>query len=313
MAHVVIGFERIFCMMPLFTIIIPHYNSTQSLIKLIMSIPSNDSIQVIVVDDKSQQDTSAAERLILSRGGLFLHNTTVRKGAGTCRNLGLPLAKGKWLIFADADDYFLDNAFDIMQEHADSEADIVYFAPISKYLGTDRIAKRHIEYEKMVNAYINLRDEYSEAILRYKFMAPWSRMIRNQFVQNEKITFEEVPAANDVMFSMQTAFLADRIEAYSDQIYCITQSEGTLTTKQNETNYWSRVEVFARRYKYMQEHLDIQRFGYVFPMGIRMIINAMKSGYNMRFLIRIYRYFKEKHVKMISVQGLSYIVCRHKI
>lgn len=40
---------------------------------------------------------------------LFL--TKEGRGAGYARNTGLSHAKGKWIIFADADDFFYENAF----------------------------------------------------------------------------------------------------------------------------------------------------------------------------------------------------------
>ena len=36
-------------------------------------------------------------------------------------------AVGKWLLFADADDFFLPGAFDVFDSHQDSSSEIVYF------------------------------------------------------------------------------------------------------------------------------------------------------------------------------------------
>lgn len=291
--------------MVLFSVIIPHYNTPNSLKKLIQSIPQNERIQLIVVDDKSTDDISSVKQLTISRGGSFLHNTTEYKGAGTCRNLGLQIASGKWLIFADADDYFLDNSFHVMEMYSNSKADIIYFPPISKYSGTNCLAKRHKEYEKMVLSYLNHPNERNEMLLRYKFMSPWSKMIRNKLVQKNHIVFDEVPAANDVMFSLQAAYYAQKIEASMNHIYCITQSNNTLTTLKNESNYWSRVEVFTRRYKFMQEHLDLVRLGYVLPMGIRILTNAIKQHYSVRFIFKIYHYLKKNNISLFPKQAIQ--------
>lgn len=40
-----------------------------------------------------------------------IYHNSKKKGAGTCRNIGLERARGKWLLFADSDDLFLDNFF----------------------------------------------------------------------------------------------------------------------------------------------------------------------------------------------------------
>lgn len=290
----------------LFSVIIPHYNCVDCLNKLIDTIPLDESIQLIVVDDKSEEDVSSVEKKVLSRGGVFIYNTTDRKGAGTCRNFGLKEAIGKWIVFADADDYFLENAFGIMATHSNSEADIIYFIPISKYINTERMAKRHEQYAEMVRQYLHSSDLEREIILRYKFITPWSKMIRNQLVLEKKIMFDEVPAGNDLMFSVKTAFYAKEIEAFPDQVYCVTQSAGTLTTKHDTGNYWSRVEAYARRYKFMQQFLDVQKFGYAFPMGIKMLIDAIKQGYNIGFVAKIYFYFRKEHIKLFSWRVLKY-------
>ena len=276
-----------------------------SLTRLIDTLPIDESVQLIVIDDKSQEDVTEIENRIIQQGGIFLHNSTEKKGAGTCRNLGLQIASGKWLIFADADDYFLDNAFHVMEMYSNSKADIIYFPPISKYSGTNCLAKRHIEYEKMVLSYLKHPNEHNEMLLRYKFMSPWSKMIRNKLVQENHILFDEVPAANDVMFSLQAAFYAQKIEVSMNYIYCITQSNNTLTTLKNESNYWSRVEVFTRRYKFMQEHLDLVRFGHVLPMGIRILTNAIKQHYSIRFIFKIYHYLKKNNISLFPKQAIQ--------
>lgn len=291
-----------------FSVIIPHYNSVNSLNKLLDTIPIDETIQLIVVDDKSDEDVSDVEKKILLRGGIFIYNTTDRKGSGTCKNLGLKEAVGTWLVFADADDYFLENAFDIMSTHFNSEADIIYFEPISRYINTECMAKRHKLFAKIVRQYSNSSNPEREIILRYKFVAPWSRMIRNQLVQEKEITFDEVPASTDVMFSMKTASYAEKIEAFPEQIYCVTHSSGSLTTKHDMKNYWSRVEVYVNRYKFMQEILDVRKFGYAFPMGIRMLIDAIVKGYSIGFVTKIYCYFRKNHIKLFSWQVLKYRV-----
>ena len=211
--------------MYLFSIIIPHYNSTHSLKHLLSSIPLDRFIQLIVIDDKSTEDLSEVHRLVLARNGVFLHNTTNVRGAGTCRNLGLACATGKWLVFADADDYFLDGAFNTMRQYTESDAEIIYFSPTSEYAGTGLPAKRHAAYERLVLYYTNTPSEKSEMLLRCKFMVPWSKMVRNELVKENNILFDEVPASNDVMFSLKTAYHAKAVLASPEQIYCVTSAE----------------------------------------------------------------------------------------
>lgn len=296
--------------MILFSVIIPHYNSVAQLNRLIESIPVNDCIQLIVIDDKSTENTATAEQKVIAKGGLFLHNTTPVKGAGTCRNLGLEQAAGKWLVFADADDYFLDGAFDILKKYSDAKEDIIYFSPTSRYSDSGKTAQRHIPFEKLVHHYIETPSGDNEILLRYKFMVPWSKMIRNQIVQKNHITFDEVPASNDVMFSMKTAYHAASVSVSDEQIYCVTCATDTLTTKRSEANYRARLAVFIDRYHYLKTHLDMKKYGFVLPSGILFITEAVKQGYSPSFIWRIYLHMKKHHIPMVPYAKIRHFFTR---
>lgn len=297
--------------MILFSVIIPHYNSVQYLEKLIRSIPEDGAVQVIVVDDKSTEDTTVIEQYVLARGGLFIHNITDKKGAGVCRNLGLKEAKGKWLLFADADDYYVEDAFDKLEKFMNATADIVYFIPTSKYRDTARDAERHIIYEDMIKDYLKNPSRENEIALRYKFIIPVSKMIKAELVQKKEIFFDEIPASNDTMFSIKCAYHAEDVEVSSDCIYCITKSEGTLTTKHDENNFWSRVQVYKDRYIFWNQHLkpaELRSLGIVRRCGVCVIINALQQGYGLGMAWKIYCYFKENNVKLVDFRNVGTVV-----
>ena len=118
------------------SLIIPHYQSFTFLRTCLNSIPNADFIQIIVIDDKSPDWKKFENGLKQDYPYVFFHSVPKNGGAGAARNLGLQFATGKWLMFADADDYFTSNAFDIIKESFDSKADIVYLEADRIYLST---------------------------------------------------------------------------------------------------------------------------------------------------------------------------------
>ena len=115
-------------MNPSFSIIIPHKGIPDLLMRCLKSIPVSEDIQVIVVDDNSADADTYLERYSeLSRPYLEFIRTTKGGGAGYARNVGLEYAKGKWILFADADDFYVEDMYDIICSYADSEADLIYF------------------------------------------------------------------------------------------------------------------------------------------------------------------------------------------
>ncbi len=95
--------------MSTFSIIIPHHDSARLLSKLLRSIPWPLAPEVIVVDDASCEEERREVKRLQSEYA-FIYNEIERHTAGAARNVGLQLAHGEWLLFADADDYFLPEA-----------------------------------------------------------------------------------------------------------------------------------------------------------------------------------------------------------
>ena len=232
---------------PLFSIIIPHFDIPDLLMRCLKSIPVSEDIQVIVVDDNSPNADTYLERYPeLSRPYLEFIRTTKGGGAGYARNVGLDHAKGKWLLFADADDLYVDNMYNIIRPYADSEADIIFFKERS-VLSTDihQIIKR-VEY---MNKYI---DEYYETgcdkYVRFRYPQPWGKMIKREFVENHRFRFDEVEYSNDYFFSVCTGYYAKAVDVSNQVLYIYTYRENSLAgvfcSKPNELK--TRAEVSFR-------------------------------------------------------------------
>src|SRR5699024_3895976 len=132
------------------SVIIPHYNAVNSLRKLLFSIPIIKDIEIIVIDDNSNEQLEEYEKLCMDKDfehDLFLKNQTSNKGAGACRNIGLIYAKGQWILFADSDDYFIEGFFEKLKPYFKTDNDVVFFVSTSIEIDTQQIATRHTRYK----------------------------------------------------------------------------------------------------------------------------------------------------------------------
>lgn len=224
-----------------FSIIIPHKNSFDLLLRLLSTLPDNGSLEVIVVDDHS-----VAEQVNRLKSYSFPPNVRIYydlsgKGAGRARNIGLEQAKGKWLLFADADDYYTEDMFSMLNKYFDSPSDIVYFGTSSIYNDTGEIAYRHRPFMSLIDNY--LRCVSTEDKLKYSFTPPWGKMIRKELVDTYHIRFDEVIASNDVFFSIHTAYRARQISATKDVLYVITVTSGSLVNTFSQSHFDARLKV----------------------------------------------------------------------
>ena len=251
---------------PMVSIIIPHYNTPLFLEKLLLSIPEREDIEVIVVDDESSENLSDFNRIKASFSGrsnvTFLVNF-YGKGAGGARNTGLSYAKGKWLLFADADDIFTEGFYETISKHFESEADVIYFMPESKNPLTGEKTQRSLPYKKLIEDYINIGDAKSEIRLRYRFWTPWSKLIRHSIVSDNNIRYDEIMYSNDVMFQTRVALKAGKIEAFTDTIYCLSESIGGLTTNKNAKALSIRQEAITRYFMLLKNHLTKKEMSYL--------------------------------------------------
>lgn len=242
-----------------FSVIIPHYNIPDCLERLIDSIPARDNFEIIVVDDKSDKNLEQLALLKEKYKGTncsFYDNDTEHKGAGVCRNIGVSRAKGKWLLFADSDDFFTMDMYDTVCDCVNREEDIIFFFPTSINLDTGLESDRHIEFCNALSKYVSKPDESNELVLRYQVVSPWSKMIRRSMVVDNNIEFEGTRVANDVLFCRKIGHHAKSIAVDERVIYTVTQRQGSLTTFIGKDAYMTRLGVFIRSTNYVRGVVD---------------------------------------------------------
>lgn len=214
-----------------FSIIIPHKNIPDLLRRCVSSIPQRDDVQIIIVDDNSDEDKVDFEHFPF----LGTPNVTVvfdksSKGAGHARNIGLGKAEGEWYIFADADDFFFYSINQAMDKCLKSTSDIIYYKSTNLDSNTYQLGNiRSNITNNSVDAFLK-GNANGEHLIRMRHPAPWGKIIRAELVTKNSILFEEIPRANDYKFSYLCGYYAKKVEAYDISLYCITSRISNLTS-----------------------------------------------------------------------------------
>ena len=109
------------------SIIIPSYNSAHfiksAVDSILLSDLSNKLYEVIVVNDGSSDNIVEVIEGYNKYDNIILVNQ-LNKGLAGARNTGIKQAKGKYLVFLDADDIILPNKLSKQLEYLDSNLDI---------------------------------------------------------------------------------------------------------------------------------------------------------------------------------------------
>ncbi|MBD5174716.1 MAG: glycosyltransferase family 2 protein [Bacteroidales bacterium] len=208
-----------------YTIIIPHKNLPNLLQRCLDSIPRRDDIEIIIVDDNSDPEIVDFDTFPgKDRNGVKIIFDKCGRGAGAARNIGIRNASGKWLLFADCDDYYTEDIDKFLNEYQNSSYDVVYFKCNVLSNGSKKrvISRMNIFIDNYIQKKKGLDD------VRYGAWEPWNKLIRREVVRDNNIQFDEISSANDKMFSLLLGYYAENIQVSDLVIYNYVLRPGSI-------------------------------------------------------------------------------------
>lgn len=126
-------------MNPLVSVVIPAYNSAETISRAIQSVLSQTyaPIQIIVVDDGSKDNTEA---VVKDQSPDSIYYRQSNAGAGAARNKGVELASGEWIAFLDADDEWHPRKLEIQMTFVAANKNLVFVSntPLINREGEER-------------------------------------------------------------------------------------------------------------------------------------------------------------------------------
>lgn len=263
-----------------YSYIIPHKDSIKLLLRCINSIEDKENSQIIVIDDNSKnQDEIIAAIGTFSSVELILSKHNI--GAGAARNLGLKKAIGKWILFADADDFFNEGYIHAVDKYYNSHNDIIIFDTNSRISDSLQITENRFPEWSVI---IKRRD-----FERSKWVIPvvWGKLYLRRFIDENSICFDEVFASNDVMFCYKANLLAKSYLIDDYVLYCSTKNSNSLCYNINEKNILCRVQVLKRTNALLRS-IGMNKYQYnIFSL----ILLFRRIGWK-KFFCEFFRYIK---------------------
>ncbi|MFA8439500.1 glycosyltransferase family 2 protein [Pueribacillus sp. YX66] len=211
---------------PLVTVILPVYNAEKTLKKTIDSVIRQTigfkNIELIIIDDRS---TDRSRTIILSYARLYPNIVPVffRKNNGSPaipRNIGIQLAKGEYMMFIDSDDWLTPNGIEVLYK-------------ILKKTGDHYAIGRTIKVED--NKYA-ITGEYNSCEEResihpctiphvFQHLGPTARMMRTQFVRENKCKFPNMRYAEDKQFFIDVLTNCPSISTTKEVVYYVNRNK----------------------------------------------------------------------------------------
>lgn len=189
---------------PTASVVIPVHNAASYLRECLESVLSQSvaSIEIICVDDGSEDDSLSILKEYEAKDERVRLIAQPHSNAGHARNEGMAIARGTYLAFLDADDYYEPSFLSDMIELSDRlDLDVA----LCRAFIVDDKTKAKTNHRKPMLDSLKERKVYSADELwgyafRYSVGWPWDKLFRRSFVQSERLEFQELMSTNDAYF-----------------------------------------------------------------------------------------------------------------
>lgn len=226
--------------MNVISIIVPIYNTAKYLDECIQSIlhQTYSNLEIILVDDGSTDNSLQICKKYAKQDPRIRIFHKENGGLSSARNAGLELATGDYLMFCDADDFYLSNSCELLEkEITEKNADYV----IGNYIHCSEEGKLW-EYpifrkEKYSNFQLDIHDYEKSFYIMSSSVC--NKIFRLSYIRKLNLHFVDKIPAEDAIFTT-SCFIKSKAVFYIDDIIYIyrQRKNGTSISTNNNLNYF---------------------------------------------------------------------------
>lgn len=276
------------------SVIIPVYNAEKYLRTALDSVVCQTlkNIEIICVDDGSTDNSFAILQEYAERDHRFVLLQQEHQYAGIARNYGMSVAKGEYLSFLDADDYFKPDMLEKAYQCAKKEvADVVVFG--MSVFKDDYENSFPVEwglYESRIPDGNSFKaHENSRFLLNFTNTAAWNKLFRTTFIKKEKLRFQATQRWNDVSFVMQTLALSNSVGLVRDKLiyYRIENTQSLQGTR--EEGILDSVTIFCETYHMLEKkQVDFEVINSFRNQCLLQMIGFLQDSISKEVFVKLY-------------------------
>lgn len=232
-----------------FSVIIPVYNVEKYLKECLDSLINQTfkNIEFIFINDGSTDNSVQIIEEYAQKDARIKLITQQNQGQGIARNNGIKLAKGEYIAFIDPDDWVDLELFQelntfIEQRHPDVLQFDFYefyeYSGITKPYNLAKKFKRKFNYDLTKKNYYSWKDCNNRCLTRLSPLC-WNKVYSKQFLIDNNIVFAPNKFGEDLLFSHNVLFSAEKIYVLDKYLYYYRHRANSATNKKIENIYWT--------------------------------------------------------------------------
>tara|TARA_R110002020_G_scaffold279756_8_gene495545 strand:- start:73 stop:1083 length:1011 start_codon:yes stop_codon:yes gene_type:complete len=219
------------------SIIIPVYNGEEFIGNCLKSLLNQGlhltQYEIIVIDDGSSDNSRSIVLDFIKQNSNIQIYSQENKGLSASRNIGMEMAKGKYLYFLDADDYLAANVLDELIKYLETyNLDLLNFMSCK----TTRLDMRDSQNRQSFSSKLEILDGISYiAKNNYQFEV-WRYIVKRKFLFDLKIKFLEGRLMEDAYFTTRLFINAERMAMLPLDAHRYVQLPGSIMNRVNESH-----------------------------------------------------------------------------
>lgn len=226
----------------LFSVIVPVYNAETSIRRCVDSIYKQniDDIEIILIDDQSTDKSWSVICEMAKVHPEIRCEQIPHGGAGAARNAGLKLATGEYVLFMDADDFWMEESLlsSLQSMIRYNHTDIFMYQMVKVTEGgviLKRYKKPPFVHENVV---LRVRDVYTDLVSDGQVLASaCNKCVKRKLLNGHSISFVEGLRGEDIDWVLQLFSYAQTICLLNLDAYAYTQHKtGSRSTEKDAVN-----------------------------------------------------------------------------
>lgn len=219
---------------PLVSIIIPVYNVRPYLARCLDSIQTQTyrNFEALLVDDGSTDGSGELCRVYADGDPRFHILRQQNGGAAAARNLAIDRARGKYLQFADGDDWLTPDATETFVRTAEATGCDLVISHFYRVANGRQASRGHIKSDSILT-----RHEFAEHVMKapanFYYGVLWNKLYRRAIVEANHLRCPaDVSWCEDFLFNMEYYACARLVATVSRPLYYYLKREGSIVNTQ---------------------------------------------------------------------------------
>ncbi|MCP1166352.1 glycosyltransferase [Bacillus sp. 1813sda1] len=265
---------------PLISVILPIYNVEMYIEECLSSLVHQtigvENLEVIMVNDCSTDNTGKVLDQYAENYNNFkaIHLEKNCGAPGKPRNIGIDIAKGKYLIFMDPDDYIPADAYETLFNIAEEYKSDFVMGKMESFNDSDGSTFQHSTFKHYLlqKPYMNTNIEVSPFFLQVK-TAITLKLVRTAFVRQHKISFiEGMRNGEDKFYDVQLFTKAKKFSYIPQNVYKYRARDDDRNLSLTQQDILSSVENDVQSVNAIKPKLNDKEYSYFQVNALRSIL-----------------------------------------